>query len=353
MRILFDAERLRNPNSGLGQFCRGLGDALVRLRPADARLMFLVRDPDVGTFGSSVEYDRVAWWRRFVATGAHDVWHATHQDAVFAPPRGARVVLTILDLNFLERADYSAAKKRRRMSAVQRRVDRADVITTISQYSADAIREHLRVGSGEVKVIYPAETRRDVVETEPAYGRGAPFLLFVGGIHPRKNVHVLPPMLRELPEYRLVLAGPAEGEYAERVRREAAALGLADRVVVAGAVDEPTKAWLYGHAAGLVFPSLSEGFGLPVVEAMARGTPVFLSRLTSLPEVGGADAFYFENFDAAHMAGIVRAGLATHATEPGRRDRLRARAERFTWEAAAAEYWRLYRALATPSARRR
>jgi glycosyltransferase involved in cell wall biosynthesis len=347
VRILFDAERLRNPNSGLGQFCRGLGEALVRLRPSHAQLTFLVRDTEMGTFGPGVEYDSVAWWRRFVSRGQYDVWHATHQDSVFAPPRSARVVLTILDLNFLERADYSAARKRRRMAAVQRRVDRADVITTISAYSAESIREHLRVGSRSVRVIYPAETLSSGAVTRPHFAEGAPFLLFVGGVHARKNVHVLLPMLQALPGYRLVLAGPAEGEYAARVRRDVEALGLGDRVVMAGAVSEATRSWLYEHCAGLVFPSLSEGFGLPVVEAMARGAPVFLSRRTSLPEVGGPDAFYFENFEPERMAAVVRDGLAAHAGDPARRDRLRARAARFTWDSAAAEYWELYTALAT------
>lgn len=352
MRVLFDAERLRNPNSGLGQFCRGLGEALVRLRPADARLAFLVRDGDRGTFGQGVGYERVTWRRWFVAGGEYDVWHATHQDSVFAVPRAARVVLTILDLNFLERADYSPRKKRRRMAAVQRRVDRADVIATISEYSAESIREHLRVGSREVKVIYPAETRSAYSATPPTFTHGEPFLLFVGGVHPRKNVHALLPMMRELPEYQLVIAGPAEGDYAARIRSDIASLGLAPRVSVPGAVDEPTKAWLYEHCAGLVFPSLSEGFGLPVVEAMARGKPVFLSRLTSLPEVGGNDAFYFENFEPRRMAAAVRAGLAAQAADPERSQRLVARASRFTWDAAAAEYWRLYAALATRPARR-
>lgn len=357
MHVLFDAERLRNPNSGLGQLCRGLGAALVRHKPAEAALTFLVREADVGAFGGDVDYDRVAWARRWISRGDYDVWHATHQDSVWQPPRRARLLLSIMDLNFLERADYSAAKKARRLAAVQRRVDRASAVTTISEYSASVIRARLRLGDRPLHVIYPAETTSASSAAAPdaaaveALSHGAPFLLFVGGIHQRKNVHALLPMLARLPGQRLVLAGPADGSYADAIRRDIDSLRLASRVTLLGAVDEATKAWLYEHCAGLVFPSLSEGFGLPVVEAMARGAPVFLSRLTSLPEVGGADAFYFENFDAEHMASIVRRGLEIAASEPGRAARMRARAAGFSWDSAAVAYWRLYADLAALPAR--
>jgi len=357
VHVLFDAERLRNPNSGLGQLCRGLGAALVRHRPAGAALTFLVREADVGTFGDQVDYDRVSWTRQWVARGDYDVWHATHQDAAWQPNRRARVLLSIMDLNFLERADYSAAKKTRRLAAVQRRVDRASAVTTISEYSASVIRARLRLRDRPLHVIYPAETASAASIDAPdaavaaRLSDGAPFLLFVGGIHPRKNVHTLLPMLARLPGYRLVLAGPADGRYADGILRDIEALQLGSRVTLLGAVDEATKSWLYEHCAGLVFPSLSEGFGLPVVEAMARGAPVFLSRLTSLPEVGGADAFYFENFDPDHMASVVRGGLEIVAKAPARTARMRARAAGFSWDAAAAVYWRLYADLATQPAR--
>lgn len=358
MHVLFDAERLRNPNSGLGQLCRGLGSALIRHKPAGAALTFLVRDAEVGTFGDQADYDTVSWTRQWIASGAYDVWHATHQDSVWRPPGEARVLLSIMDLNFLERADYSEAKKMRRLAALQRRVDRASAVTTISEYSAGVIRARLRLGNRPLHVIYPAETEDAAPSGGPdaavtrRLGGGEPFLLFVGGIHQRKNVRALLPMLERLPAHRLVLAGPAEGPYADAVRRDIEALGLASRVATLGAVDEASKAWLYEQCAGLVFPSLSEGFGLPVVEAMARGAPVFLARLTSLPEVGGPVAFYFENFDAEHMASVVRRGLETVAADPERRNRMRARASSFSWDSAAIAYWRLYADLAARPARR-
>jgi glycosyltransferase involved in cell wall biosynthesis len=114
-----------------------------------------------------------------------------------------------------------------------------------------------------------------------------------------------------------------------------------------GAVDEATKLWLYAHCEAFLFPSLSEGFGLPVAEAMTFGKPVFISNLTSLPEVGGEDAFYFENFEPESMAQVVGEGLRDFQRNALRRERLRQRAARFSWRSVAAEYWKLYQETAT------
>ncbi len=92
----------------------------------------------------------------------------------------------------------------------------------------------------------------------------------------------------------------------------------------------------------ILFPSLHEGFGLPVIEAMAFGKPVFSSNLTSLPEVGGSEAFYFPSFEPDVVVKTFRQGMATYESDPAIPNRLRAHSRQFTWEAAAAHYWQLY-----------
>jgi glycosyltransferase involved in cell wall biosynthesis len=355
MHVLVDAERLRNPNNGLGQLCRFLGEELTRQRPNDALVTFLVPESRRGVFGPSVNYATPRWWQRIVPSGSYDVWHATHQDSPFVPSRGSRVVLTILDLNFLERPDYGPAKKARRLAAVQRRVDRASAIATISEYTASVVRQHVRVPQIPVRVIYlgnplPPEVSSDAAGSANPALRGLTagdrFLLFVGVLHPKKNVHTLLPTVAQLPDTKLVLAGPDGHSYAARLRAEVDSLGLHDRVLIPGAVDDETKRWLYQHASALAFPSLSEGFGLPVLEAMAHGKPAFLSRLTSLPEIGGDAAFYFDSFEPSEMARTIREGLEKMTTDPGSADRLRRHASQFTWSEAARDYWDLFAAVA-------
>ena len=351
IRILFDAERLRNPNNGLGQLCRRLGEELARQRPGNAQLTFLVPDNRRGVFGNDVAYETPHWWQRMLPSGGYDVWHATHQDSAFVPSRRSRVILTVLDLNFLERADYSATKKARKLAAVQRKIDRASAIATISAYTASVVRANLRVPEIPVEVIYLGNPLppNGSDGTEPRsdsklglLGDGKPFLLFVGVLHPKKNVHTLLPALAQLPGWRLVLAGPDDHTYAGRLREQVDALGLGQRVFIPGAIDDETKRWLYQRCSALVFPSLSEGFGLPVVEAMSYGRPTFLSRLTSLPEIGGEEAFYFDSFEPGDMAETIRRGLESFAADAHWVGRLRHRATQFSWEQAARAYWSLY-----------
>ena len=113
-----------------------------------------------------------------------------------------------------------------------------------------------------------------------------------------------------------------------------------------GPVDEPTKWWLYAHCEAFLFPSLSEGFGLPVVEAMHVGKPVFLSNLTSLPEIGGREAVYFVDFEPDTLVETLRAGMIAFYEDPLKADRLRWQANRFSWQKAARQYWAVYEQVA-------
>ena len=346
MKVVFDAERLRNPNSGLGQFCRALGHALLEVRPPDSTLSFVV-PPGMEAAFPNAPAIRTKWWMRIQTPAPADVWHAPHQDIWIRPPAAARLVLSIMDLNFLERAEYSEAKKARRLAAVQRRVDAADAIATISEFTATVVKRHLKIPDIPLRVIHlgnPLEgvSLRETLFTgfnPPQPGR---FFLFVGVIHPKKNVKTLVPLMRAFPEMSLVLAGPNDHGYANEVRRAAQDAGVADRIILPGAVTDETKRWLYENCRALLFPSISEGFGLPVVEAMSVGKPAFLSRLTSLPEIGGTAAYYFDSFDPEAMVAVLRDGLRDFDAHPQRRDELRAHAAKYSWMRAATEYWALY-----------
>jgi glycosyltransferase involved in cell wall biosynthesis len=139
-----------------------------------------------------------------------------------------------------------------------------------------------------------------------------------------------------------VLAGRDDHPYAAHIRQQAAQLGVTEQVRITGPVDEATKSWLYAHCEAFLFPSLSEGFGLPVVEAMKAGKPVFLSCLTSLPEIGGKEAYYFDSFEPDEVVGTFRAGMQDFYADPLKAQRLTWQANRFTWQQAAKQYWEAY-----------
>jgi glycosyltransferase involved in cell wall biosynthesis len=200
-----------------------------------------------------------------------------------------------------------------------------------------------------VQVIHNGATDLSVAPRKPvdgvADGRGGaamPYLLHISRMAPSKNIAALIKLAAAWPEQRLVLAG-ARSDYSDEVQRQVAARGLSN-VLIRLDLSEAQKAWLYAHCLGFVFPSLAEGFGLPPIEAMHFGKPVFLSRLTSLPEVGGDQACYFDSFDGASMRAVVQAGLAEHAL-PGRAAAIVAHARRFSWARCADEHLALYRRL--------
>ena len=123
---------------------------------------------------------------------------------------------------------------------------------------------------------------------------------------------------------------------------------MGERVILPGAIDEAEKAWLLAHCAGFVFPSLREGFGIPVVEALHFGKPVFCFRNTALPEAGGEAAYYWRDESPPTMAELVAQTLAAEESDSARAPLAAARqkwAARFSWAQNAASYLDIYRRL--------
>jgi glycosyltransferase involved in cell wall biosynthesis len=166
-------------------------------------------------------------------------------------------------------------------------------------------------------------------------------LFSIGQFHSRKNFHVLPSLLVGN-DYELVIAGLNDFAYKDKVIKVAKDFRVADRLKLIGPVNEGEKFWYYKNCLSFIFPSIGEGFGLPVLEAMYFGKPVFLSRFTSLPEVGGNVAYYFDNFDPACMKQIFDKGMQHYKCNHPQ-ERIIERAKMFTWERAAGEYINVYR----------
>ncbi|WP_405515917.1 glycosyltransferase family 4 protein [Spirosoma sp. KNUC1025] len=298
-------------------------------------------------FGPSVNYIVASKWHRFWRPWKFDVWHCMYQGSRFYPLRPTKFVYTILDLNYLSLADYSVKRKARQKARYQARIDQATIITTISKYVAKDVRQQLDVPvNTPMQVVYcGVDIPGNLPMTPPERKPEGPFLFFIGMLQSYKNVHTMLPLLVANPDYWLVLAGPDKPEYSQQIWEQARQLGVADRLLMPGPIDEPTKWWYYAHCEAFLFPSLLEGFGIPVIEAMSFGKPVFSSALTSLPEVGGTEAFYFPAFDAESVVETFKEGMKRYKNDPAMPERLRLQSQKFTWQIAAAEYWQLYQNL--------
>jgi glycosyltransferase involved in cell wall biosynthesis len=343
--IALDCERMRHPNTGLYHFCWHLSRALQRQLPKQYQMaVYLSED-----LGSVVEAGMPIlpqhFWHRWLLHPAPGtaLWHCTNQGSAYFP-YGAKckIVLTVHDLNFLYDERKSATKKNRYLQKLNAKLLRADAIVAISEYVKQDLLRHTRADAAKISVIYNGSNINSTIKPEPpAHQPSAPFLFTIGTIIDKKNFHVLPGMLVGN-KYVLVLAGIVQSEsYKARIMEEARRLGVQDRVLFTGAVSEAQKYWYLQQCAAFVFPSLSEGFGLPVIEAMHFGKPVLLSGATSLPEVGGPYAYYFESFEPAHMSRLATDAIQDvqlHKKQPA----IQRWAARFSWNDAAKAYCAIY-----------
>jgi glycosyltransferase involved in cell wall biosynthesis len=257
-------------------------------------------------------------------------------------------VVTIHDLHFLRHPERMTAEMRRDFPRlVHRHAARAHAVVASSRYGADDVIRTLGVPAERVYLCPPGPppwTGR--VSDARQSGLEARHILFMGTVEPRKNVGVLLEAYEALRARRpsappLLLAGnvhPAARAWVERAERGA----LAGRVVVTGYVTEKKRQELYERAHMLVLPSLDEGFGLPVLEAMAAGVPVVVSSGGSLPEVAGDAATPVDPGDAAGFASAMDALLDPDSAREAA-DRGRQRAAAFSWTTTVASVLRAYR----------
>ena len=362
-RIVVDLEKLRHINCGLGRFSLHLGRELLALAPGrfDPTL-FLPRDGTRHFPESRFERITVSPWRKevvfrrvrpfvrpFLPATTIDLWHATNQMSKYLPiDDRVPVILTIHDLTFLHETPHDEQLRRieRKLADVQAKVDRAAAIVTDSHYVADDVRAHLSLGERPVHVVPLGLTPAPpAAVTRPAFLPEGPFILSVGNCLAHKNFHVLFDLLDRLPGRRLVIAGKKATPYGDYLGREIARRGLEGRAILPGEVSDADRQWLYEQCEAFLFPSLTEGFGFPVLEAMQCGRPVFLSRTTCLPEIAGGHGFFFDSFDPTSMAAVYESGLARHRADPGAADRARSHADGYSWAATARGYLRVYEAV--------
>jgi glycosyltransferase involved in cell wall biosynthesis len=267
-----------------------------------------------------------------------------HSLGTSAPSRPRVVsVVTILDVIYASHPEAHTFTRRLGMRLlVPRAARRADRVITISRAAAEDISGTLGVPSDSIDVVYlggktvgPA-TPVDELRKRLRLG-ASPVVLSVSARRPHKNLPRLLEAFAALDGTRaplLVLPGyptPFEGELVERAR----SLGISERVRFLDWVPDEDLEGLYRAATCFVFPSLAEGFGIPVLEAMERGVPVACSNTSSLPEVAGDAARYFDPVDVAEIAAAIEELIRD---EPKRAELVRAgyeRAKLFSWERAA------------------
>lgn len=268
--------------------------------------------------------------------------------------RRTRTVVTIHDLGYLHfpEAHTRAHRLYLRLSTAWSARVAHRVIAVSAATRADLVR-YTGVAPEKISVIHhgvaahfaPVASQPMIAAVQARYAIDRPYFLFVGTVQPRKNLERVIAAFAALAvsqQLLLVIAGK-KGWLTAAIERRAQELGVADRVRFVGYLPDADLPPLLSGALGFVFPSLYEGFGMPVLEAMACGTPVLTSTTSSLPEVAGDAALLVDPRDTSAIAD----GLRRLASEPQLRAELgaqgRARAARFTWRACAEATLRVLR----------
>ena len=285
-----------------------------------------------------------------------------HSPAFVAPAKSiCPVVITVHDTTYLRYPSHFAAWWVHYMKSVMPiAVRSAAAIICPSEHSKSDVVEAYNLPPEKVRVVLQGvdhgNFRPGVVMNE-AWAREAgitkKYVLHVGGFYERKNIPTLLRAIAHLQasgkwqEKQLVLAGaPAPGiKGADEIRQTIADLKLSSSVVLPGRVSDENLAGLYAQAALVVMPSLYEGFGFPVLEAMAAGTPVVASNISSLPEVAGDSAILVPPKDAVALAEAIARILENNDLAADLKARGLARARQFTWQRTARETIAVYRSI--------
>ena len=300
----------------------------------------LVPKAFVGAFGDKVGYlEARDIYRLLPCLMPHyDLWHSIHQMSPFRPSsRSTRRIVTIHDVNFIY--EKRGAKRQKYTHRLQCECDSADVICFISRFAQNDTAKHINIGDKPQHVIYNGVATLTEGPQEPVaqVSDGTPFMLSIGVLKAKKNLHTLLPMMDLMPGFRLIIAGDDSDTYAQQLRDQ---LPQHPNVSIVGTVSNEQRRWLYAHCSALLFPSLSEGFGLPIIEAMQWGKPVFCSDRTSLPEIGSTHAFYFTDFEPESMAAVVKRGLAAFDATAALAEQKYAAT--YSYESHMRQYWSIY-----------
>jgi glycosyltransferase involved in cell wall biosynthesis len=367
---------------GMGAYIRELVPALARADPALDITLFHARfEPDIE--GGPERSDRAptevpeSWMRAFpvqeLSAGIQRLYpswaiarrptlpgnlsalgllHSPSPAAVPPAGQGQRLIVTVHDLAFVVHPELFPRRWRLMYRVALARAARsADAIIAVSRHTAEDLTRRTRVDPRRVHVVPNAAslplTTADVDQTLTRLKIHRPFVLYVGTLEPRKNLVRLVRAYRRLAgrglPHSLVLSGPV-GWHPQELMSEIA-LEAPGEIYLTGALSPADRDALYRGAASFAYPSLYEGFGLPVLEAMARGVPCVVSTSSSLPEVAGEAALLVDPRSVAGLAEALERLVTDEALAARLREAGLARAARYSWEETARRTLEVYKSV--------
>ncbi len=367
MKIGIDIRVLSSVRTGIGRLVQQLLFGMERIDKANQYILFYntmkgelpsdiprqqnfrtvtVRIPNraLNAFWAYTAYPKVETF-----TGPLDIFHGPSFQ--MPPTRRSANVLTIHDLVFLVRPEMAIPASVRHFGpSIGKYAGRADIITTISNATARDVIERLKVPAEKVVTVYPGATplkrssKEMIAATKSEFGINGDYILFVGCIEPRKNLARLFKAFEISgisKDFEFVLAGP-KGWHTDEIFATWGALSCRERIRWIDYVGDNHLGPLYAGASFLAYPSIMEGFGLPILEAMSVDCPVLTSNVSAMPEIAGDAALTVDPLDVESIADGLRVLAGDNDLREDLIRRGRERIKCFSWDKMARETLDVY-----------
>ena len=366
MKIGINASFLRKPDAGIGQVTRGFVNELLKsYSEKNEYFLYLEKDIDLElpkNFRKRVflpklyrrdDLVRKIWWEKFllprkIKKDKCDLFISLYQSPTFL--KSARHIMLVHDMIPKIFPEYlNNWRKKFYYYLSCQAIKQADKVITVSEWSKRDIHKYLKVPADIIEVAHPSAGKEffgeidwdednKILEKYDIFGR---YIFYLGGFDFRKNIsglleaYKLMLLKNDTEDVNLVLGGEDKSKYSllfTDIKREIKELELENGVKITGFIDQKDLPAIYRHAELFVLPSLYEGFGLMVLEAMACGTPTAISKSSSLPEAGGDAVLYFNPYDAEEMARVMGKILRNDKLKKRLSEKGKERAKKFGWE---------------------
>ncbi|MDO4729250.1 MAG: glycosyltransferase family 1 protein [Bacteroidota bacterium] len=352
-RILIDLERLRYPNSGLANVFRNIAKGIEEHTHSDVQVRYFGPQEELSKTVPSAKIIAYKKWHKFFECFSHkfNLIHISYQHSWYFTKKYKHSikVLTLHDLNFLHE-NLSSSKKKKLLNRINKSFETADYIVCISEFVRQDLLKNKHLFNfkrlKDIVVIYNGielPESRNYLLGRYDFLRSKKYILNIGVFLDKKNQKSLIEMLPYLDEDLVLITSEEKEPYASALKQRITELNLQNRVHIFRNVSEEEKYALIQHCQAMCHPSIAEGFGIPPIEAMAFGKPVFLSKKTSLPEIGGEVAFYFENFNPVEMATLLKEKMVFYqANQSELETKIKKWASQFDYKVMAHKYLELY-----------
>lgn len=348
--VLIDTERARYPNTGLANVCANLVKGLTALGLNNTFTFYGNKN------NNFLFFERWKPWHKFInlVANKYDVLHVLHQGSTYFPKYKGKKIVTLHDLNFLYEGK-SDKKIQKEINIINKNLENTIVLVCISEFVKSDFLKHKNLFNYpkemKIEVIYNGldfsvfDTNIKSIATFFPSLKNKKFILNIGVINPKKNQLSLLFLLKNSPDLYLVLVYSSKKEhYKQAIINKAEELGVSERLLFLSNVTPSEKSSLLNSCIALVHPSKAEGFGIPPIEAMYLKKPVFVSGLTSLPEVSGNEAYYFTSFDEESMVKVFTDGLKDFQDNKLiKQEKLKDWAEKYNHIIMAKKYNELYK----------